>query len=177
MNNSNFTRIDSKKQALVDFINNSLGYGPILKIEALAYFDVDGHNIVNRAIGDGVLSSHDYELLNGFAKDLTIYGIDIALSNFEEKIHLLNLDEFEFNKYNKFVNQFLLVKDDLENSNINFLTSRGGWGCAFAIAGYTLATVAVGAACTPNPTTPVACPLAITRAVVAYGSMIAACSD
>ncbi|MDT7831398.1 hypothetical protein RQM59_03345 [Flavobacteriaceae bacterium S356] len=176
VNNSTLNRFDSKKQVL-DFINNSLGHTPILRIEALEYFDVDGQNIVNKAIVDSVLSSQDYELLNNFAKDLTNYGVDMALANLEEKINLLDLDEFEFNKYNEFVNQFLMIKDDMDNNNIDLLESRSGWGCAFAIAGYTLATVAVGAACTPNPTTPIACPLAITRAVVAYGSMIAACSD
>ena len=50
-------------------------------------------------------------------------------------------------------------------------------GCLGAILAYSAATVAVGVACVPNPTTPIACPLAIGLKSLAYFNMIDACNE
>lgn len=177
--NTSFHRIENnEKEQILNVINESISDEPTLQIDVLEYFElVDENQIILNAIDDGIMTDKDLLVTNQLATDIVNLGLDNALIKFEQDISTMNLSSLEFGKYEKFANQLLIVQEDMLNNGANRLAAGGGWGCAFAIASYTLATVAVGVTCVPNPTTPLACPIAIGRAILAYGSMIAACAD
>lgn len=143
-----------------------------------------GTNILNSSIFDNVSlvskNEQDDEIINDFTNDWLNSGIDTAITNLDNTLNQLNISDTEYQTYNDFINILLLSEIDFQNSSSNksrVYAKDTRWGCAFAIASFTLATVAVGTACTPNPATPLACPIAASRAVLAYASMIAACDD
>lgn len=174
LSHSNLNDItETEKTELLDVINKPFKENPIVQMEVLDYFYNSGEEIFEKGIKENTLTIKDEELISSFASDMVNMDFNKAIKNLEQNVLSLKITDLEFEKYNKFINQMLIVN----RAVIDDVDEGPGWACAFAIASYTLATVAVGAACTPNPTSPIACPLAIARAVAAYGSMIAACSD
>lgn len=165
----------SEKLTILNNINKPFGETPAIKTDVLDYFYNDGEEIFEKGIKEHILTLKDKELMHSFASDMVSVGFEKAIQNFEQNVKLLKVTDLEFDKYNQFANQISIVNRVMVDVDAD--EEGGGWACAFAIAGYTLATIAVGTACVPNPTTPLTCPLAIARAAVAYGSMIAACSD
>ena len=179
--NSDFFRQDKKRQVL-NIINESISEEPTLQIEALEYFDLtSGEDVLEKAVLDGVLTDIDLILINELTSDINNLGLDNALVKFEQEISSLNLSDYEFEKYNKFANNLLLVQDELISNNMHRLdansSSGPGWGCGLAILSFTVATVFLGTTCVPNPVTIYACPIAIARTALAYTSMLVACSD
>ena len=149
-------------------------------------------NAINNQVGENVLNStvfdfsnsqnktsetdFDTEILQEFSSDWETVGINQAIINLNSTLNEKNVDDIVFEKYNNFSNVLLLSEVDLQNQTSNY-QAKSGWGCAFAIANFTLATVAVGTTCVPNPVTIYACPIAAGRAVLAYASMLVACAD
>ena len=168
----------SDKQAILHLINEPFERS-ILQIEALEYFNLSGEEIIKKAKKEGIFNDLDVLLLTKLADDLYTFGFKKAMLNFENKIISLDLTNQEFEKYSHFANLFKIAHTDAQKTELINVGGNGGisWACGLAIAGYTLSTIAVGAACVPNPTTPIACPLAVGSAIVAFGSMMAACNN
>jgi hypothetical protein len=142
-----------------------------------------GNDVLNSSVFDfshsqknSAISTLDIEILESFTLDWKNIGIDQAIVNLSNTLNEKNVDDITFDKYNKFSNVLLLTEIDLQNPSDNNYETYG-WGCAIAIAVYTLRTVAVGTTCIPNPVTIYACPLAISFAVLGYAAMIVACTD
>ena len=165
------------KQIIVNEVNQSFDQ-PILQIEALNYIEYDGEEILNKGLENGIFNELDVEIVNDLADDLVNLGKDLAIQNLEIKVLSSEFNETEYLKYNHLANQLLLNLEMLDYSSQSESTDLSvfsGWRCAMAITAFTLSTIAVGAACVPNPTTPIACPLAITQSTLSYATMIAAC--
>lgn len=167
------------KQIVVDEVNATFEE-PVLQIEAVEYVEYEGEEILTKGFEDGIFTELDIEIANDLASDMINDGVDVAIQNMENKLIQSGANQLEFDRYNQLANQLLLNIEGVNSSpDMNFepgdVVGGLGWRCALAIVAFTLATVAVGAACVPNPTSPIACPLAVTQASIAYATMIAAC--
>jgi len=166
------------KQVIVNEVNESFDQ-PVLQIEAVEYFELNGEEILLKGVEDGVFTELDVEISNELATDMVNDGVDIAIQNMENRLVLSGSDQNEFNRYNQLANQLLLNIEGIRlvNSKNSKLSDSGeeDWRCALAIISFTLSSVAVGAACVPTPVTPLACPLAVTQSAIAYAAMILAC--
>lgn len=174
--NSIVGKTTSRKQFVLDEINLSIATSPTLNMSALDYFDNTGEEIANIGINDGFFNETDIILLEKFSHDWVQNDIEMALVNFENNVKDLNLSDIEFDKYNYFANVMKL--GDFNFNNETARAEEGGlsWRCAWAIAQFTASTIAVGMACVPNPTSPLACPLAITLSASAYANMLVTCN-
>jgi hypothetical protein len=158
---------------ILKLINNKVGLQDNFKSKAYEYFNYDSYTMRENGLSDGVFNTNDINLIDEFVNNLKIKSFDQSLSSFEDSVLKLNLLENEFSKYNTFIN--IIKYLEYQDRTISTYASKKDWGCLIAIAQYTLETVAVGVACVPNPTTPIACPLAISFAVVGYANMINEC--
>lgn len=166
------------KQIIVDEVNETFEE-PVLQIEAVEYVEYEGEEILAKGLEDGIFTELDIEIANDLASDMVNDGVDIAIQNMEDKLIQYGSTQSEFDRYNQLANQLLLNIEGINSTpDMNFEpgdTAGPGWRCALAITAFTLATVAVGVACVPNPVSPLACPLAVTQASIAYTAMILAC--
>ena len=151
-------------------------------------------NAINMQVGEKVLdirvfetintqkksteSDLDTEILEIFSIDWENIGIEKAIFNLNNLLNEKNVDDNVFEKYNSFSNILLLseIKVQSQPKNSNY-QAKSSWTCALKIANFTLSTVAVGATCVPNPSTPVACPIAVGYAVIAYAEMLMECAE
>jgi hypothetical protein len=158
---------------ILQSINNKVGLKDNFTPKAYEYFNYDSYTMRENGLSDGVFSTDDINLIDEFINNLKIKSFDQSLSSYEESVLKLKLSGNEFSKYNSFANiiKYLEYQDRTISTNV----SSRNWSCLIAIAEYTLETIAVGVACVPNPTTPIACPLAIGFAVVGYANMINEC--
>lgn len=124
-------------------------------------------------------SDIDTDILSFFSEEWHNIGLDGAIENLNILLNEKNVDDYTFYRYNEFINVLKLTEIEFNNPQYkDVLMSRGpGFRCGLALASFTLATIGAGTACTPNPTTPFACPIAASRAVIAYAAMISACKE
>ena len=160
-------------EQILKFINDKVGLKDNFTPKAYEYFNYDKNQMRVKGLSDGIFNTNDLNLIDGFVNNLKIKSFDESLLSFELSVKRLNLSEKDFSKYNTFVNMIKFV--EYQQHTYSTFAGKASWACAIAIAEYTLETVAVGVACVPNPSTPVACPLAIGFAVVGYANMINEC--
>lgn len=180
-----FKKSSKPNTEILNYINIQLDSTPTLTKFAFEYFNYSGSEIRNHAIKDGIFNKTDLKLLDEFIYDIQANDFEIGISRFETNVLSLNLSKDEFNKYNTFANiiKFIEYQNQFfSNTNMpidsqkNSYLAKIHWGCAIAIAEYTLLTVAVGVACVPEPVSPLACPLAIGFATTDYARMINECN-
>jgi len=170
-----------KNTAILDYINTLFGEEPVLNEFAYEYFNYNSDEMREKALKDGVFTNIDIQLMDSFVSDIENNTFDIALSNLESNVINLHLSNDDFYKYNAFTNEMKLVnyQTDLFTSTFakgTYQNKSLSWACAIAVANYTLSTVAVGAGCVPEPAAPLACPLAVGYAVIAYANMLETCT-
>ncbi len=160
-------------EQILNIINDKTGLKDNFTPKAYEYFNYDSNQMRVKGLSDGIFNTNDLNLIDEFVNNLKLKSFDKSLLSFEESVLKLNLSEKEFTKYNTFANMVKYV--EYQGNVFSNPTARFNWDCALAIGQYTLTTVAVGAVCTPEPASPLACPLAIGFAITSYGQMIRAC--
>jgi hypothetical protein len=160
-------------EQILKIINDKTGLKDNFTPKAYEYFNYDSNQMREKGLSDSIFNTNDLNLIDAFVNNLKVKSFDESLSSFEVGVLKLKLSEKDFAKYNTFANIVKYV--EYQNHVYSNAAAKFNWDCALAIGQYTLTTVAVGAACIPEPASPLACPLAIGFAVISYGQMIRAC--
>jgi len=165
-------------QTVLDYANSPFETPAMPENEVLNYTNLDASEIFQIGLRKGYLTETDIVFIKQLDKDMQSSGFDFALNNYKENILSLKLSSSEFIKYNEFVNILMMTKSNYNRYELNGnFQAKAGWGCGLAILSFTVSTVFVGSTCVPNPVTIYARPIAIARAVLAYGSMLVACAE
>lgn len=162
-----------KNRAITKHIDNELGTSLNLTSEAVEDARYTSQEIIQIGLNEGFFQNHDEYLITNLENDFQNLDFETSISNYERNVLSLNLDNTTFEKYNVWANVLKIINS--EDSSI--FGAKSQKGCFTSILAYSGATVAVGLACTPNPTTPASCPLAISLKALAYYNMIDACKD
>jgi len=167
------TSILEKNRAITNHINSELGVSLNLTSESVEDARYTTQQIIQIGLNEGFFQDHDSDIINALENDSRNLNFKTTIQNFERNVLSLNLNPTTFEKYNTWANILKMIH--LEQPNIFLAKSQKG--CFTSILAYSGATVAVGLACIPNPTTPASCPLAIGLKALAYYNMIEACKD
>ena len=170
----NISSIIEKNRAITNHINSELGVNLNLTNESVEYAAYNTDEIIEIGLREGFFEEHDKSIILQLDNDLSSLDFENSIQNFETKVLTLNLSSSEFEKYNTWANILKLINQENPNALVSNYQQKG---CLGAILAYSGATVAVGVACVPNPTTPIACPLAIALKSLAYFNMIDACNE
>ncbi|MEM6722302.1 MAG: hypothetical protein AAF611_23445 [Bacteroidota bacterium] len=167
------TSILEKNRAITNHINSELGVNLNLTSESVENAIYTTQEIIQIGLNEGFFEDHDSYLITELEKDFKNVGFKTSIQYFERNVLSLNMNPTIFEKYNTWANILKIIN----SKEPNIFTTKQSKGCFTSILAYSGATVAVGLACTPNPTTPASCPLAISLKALAYYNMIEACKD
>jgi hypothetical protein len=148
--NSNVKNLNLKKaeknEVVLGIINVNTEGTFELPNEVLMLLEVESSEILPKALEKNILNQTEVDLTNIFLNDLKQSGFENAIQNYEKTVLKLSLNKEEFAKANAFAN----IMKSLHYDNPDFfgdgISSRdldSWWTCVVAVAGLTVATLAL----------------------------------
>ena len=156
-NNSELKSGLSKFEATVRIINTE--YGTDVYISEFDQFLANNPNAsIGHMLNEGFITQMEYDVVTLFFSFLESYNFEESIENLKSSILAMNLESFDFKKYNDFVNSLLIINDyylehdvDIFSQNTMKSATVIRAGCAVAVASNSVATISLASCSVPGP--------------------------
>ena len=102
--------ITQRNREILNILNSNMKYKLNLPDSALELTEFNSKEILDKSLKNKWMTLEDVTLTNSFLKDFKSKGIDLAISNYEDRVLKMNLNETEFSKKNLFINTVMVLK-------------------------------------------------------------------